>query len=293
MNFRDMEYLVAVAELSHFGKAAEACHVSQPTLSMQLKKLEEFLEVQLFERTNKQVRITEVGQKIADKARVILQQVEDIREIAAYFEKPFTGRFVLGAFPTLSSYYLPHIVPKIASGLPDITLYLTEEKTPELIRKLQDGELDAALLALPIEEKGLQYKPLFEDPFYLAVPPKNPLAELQEVTLAELIAQDVLLLEEGHCLRAQAMEVCQLAGAKEQQGFRATSLETLRHMVASGVGVTLIPEIARSTRDGLVYIPFKPPSPKRTIALVWRASTARQALMEKLAEMLAGGSYKP
>ncbi len=286
MNLRDMEYLVAVADLSHFGKAAEACHVSQPTLSMQLKKLEEYLDVQLFERTNKQVRITEVGKQIANKARVILQQVEYIKEIAAYYENPLAGRLVLGAFPTLASYYLPQMVPKIAGSLPEVTLYLVEEKTPELIQQLQDGKLDAALLALPVEEQGLQHQPLFEDPFYLAVPQQHPLAKRRAVTLSDIMTQDVLLLEEGHCLRAQAMEVCQLAGAKEQQGFRATSLETLRHMVASGVGVTLIPEVAWNSQDGLVYIPFEPPAPKRTIALVWRKSTARTALMEKLADIL-------
>lgn len=287
MNIRDLQYLAAVAENRHFGRAAEACNVSQPTLSMQLKKLEEYLGVQLFDRSRRRVAVTPAGEKVLRHARVILREVEEIREVARAAQDPLSGELRLGAFPTLAPYLLPRVVPEISKQLPNIRLLLVEEKTDDLIEMLEQGTLDAALLALPVGDDGLETAPLFEDRFLLAVPPGHHFAKKKSIKSAELADERLLLLEDGHCLRDQALDVCQMTGAAEQQDFRATSLETLRQMVASGVGITLIPELAKQDADGIVYIPFKNPPPSRTIGLVWRPGAAREASINALTQALS------
>lgn len=276
MNLRDLHYIVAVAQHGHFSKAAEACHVSQPALSMQVLKLEESLGVQLFERSHKTVRITEVGQEIVARAQKMLQEAEEIKEVAKTYQDPLAGKFKLGAFPTLAPYLLPHIVPLIHRKLPKLNLLLVEEKTQVLLDMLKTGLLDAALIALPISDPELQFKVLFEDPFLLAVPKGHALAKKKKVELRDIENDALLLLEEGHCLRAQALEVCHLAQAQQQE-FRATSLETLRQMVVAHAGITLIPKIAVRPDPYLVYLPFKGHPPSRTIALVWRKNAAKSA----------------
>ncbi len=289
MNLRDLEYIVAVADLRNFSRAAEQCHVSQPTLSGQIKKLEEWLGVAIFERTNKRVLPTETGEVIVRSARRILREVDEIHEVAENAHDPLAGRFRLGAFPTLSTYIFPTAVPKIRTALPKIRLILLEEKTATLVEKLKRGELDAALLALPVEDDHLASQALFEDVFYLAVPEDHPLAQEKAVDQAMLAAHKLLLLEEGHCLRDQALEVCQLHGLEEEQDFRATGLETLRHMVKAGTGITFMPEIAmREHEAGICYVPFRPPAPRRTIGLVWRKTTPRLAAIEQLVEVFSG-----
>lgn len=285
MNLRDLEYLVAVAQFKHFGKAAEHCHVSQPALSMQLKKLEEELGVSLFERNNRQVLTTKIGVKITMRAQMILQQAEDLKQFAKSADDSFSGELKLGAFPTLAPYYLPKIVPEIVKQLPAIKLLLIEDKTDILIDKLQKGEMDCAFMALPIEADNLDYEILFEDEFYLAVPSDHELANETEITVDELQNRSLLLLEEGHCMRQNALDVCSLNGARESQGFRATSLETLRQMVGIGMGITLMPSLAKRANDGLKYIAFKHKPPVRTIALVWRKTTHRRELFGKLAAL--------
>lgn len=287
MNIRDLQYLAAVAENRHFGRAAEACNVSQPTLSMQLKKLEEYLGVQLFDRSRRRVAVTPAGEKVLRHARVILREVEEIREVARAAQDPLSGELRLGAFPTLAPYLLPRVVPEISKQLPNIRLLLVEEKTDDLIEMLEQGTLDAALLALPVGDDGLETAPLFEDRFLLAVPPGHHFAKKKSIKSEELADERLLLLEDGHCLRDQALDVCQMTGAAEQQDFRATSLETLRQMVASGVGITLIPELAKQDTDGIVYIPFKNPPPSRTIGLVWRPGAAREASINALTQALS------
>lgn len=282
MNLRDLDYLVAVADQLHFGKAAEYCHVSQPTLSMQLKKLEDYLGVQLFERTNKHVMITPVGEHIAECARRMLQDAQQIKDIAKMSQDPYAGDFRLGAFPTLAPYFLPLVVPAIRRKLPKLKLLLVEEKTAELLDKLKTGNLDAALVALPVEEEGLGSAPLFDDPFLLAVPHAHPLAKRKHINQSDIKGEQLLLLEDGHCLRSQALEVCSLIGASEHQDFRATSMETLRQMVAAGVGITLIPKLAMRKKDGIIYIPFAKPAIFRTIGLVWRKTTVRKPCIEAL-----------
>jgi len=287
MNLRDLQYLVAVADARHFGRAAEASHVSQPTLSMQLKKLEESLGVRLFERTHKQVMVTGVGEEIVRRARTILRETEGLREAARAAQNPLAGELRLGAFPTLAPYFLPLAVPKLRKRLPKLKLLLTEEKTDRLLAMLKEGALDAALLALPIEEEGLETAELLDDPFLLAVPAGHALAKRKQVTRRDIAGMPLLLLEEGHCLRRQALEFCSFAGTGERTDFRATSLETLRQMVAAGVGVTLMPKLAALKGDGVAYIPFAPPAPLRTIGLVWRKSTARAEMLAAVRAALA------
>lgn len=288
MNLRDLRYLVALADLRHFGRAAEACHVSQPTLSTQIRKLEEELGVPLVERAPRHVMLTPAGQDIALRARRVLAEVEQMRETARRTADPEAGSVRLGMFPTLGPYLLPHVVPRIRRRFPRLELLLVEEKTENLLGMLRDGKLDAAVLALPLlHEDWAETEFLFEEPFLLAVPEGHPLSGTRNLSLADLGDQHLLLLEEGHCLRDQALEVCGLAGAGEKEGFRATSLETLRQMVAAGVGVTLLPVLAVKPpvppSANLRLLPFRDPPPSRRLALVWRRSSAMGAFLHELA----------
>lgn len=293
MNIRDLKYLLALAELEHFGQAANQCCVSQPTLSGQIKKLEEELGVKLFERTNRRVMLTEPGQRIAACARHILREVGAIQDIATSSHDPLAGKFRLGAFPTLSAYIFPSLVPKVRAAMPSLRLILIEEKTASLLEKLRHGEIDAALLALPVREDFLACRKLFDDPFYLAVPPGHVLANHKTVNQKILSKHRLLLLEEGHCLRDQALEICRLHTMAEEQDFRATGMETLRQMVKAGTGITLMPRIAiQKDEPGIKYIPFASPAPTRTIGLVWRKTTARQQVIDKLFPMLSFESQK-
>lgn len=283
MNIRDLKYFLAVAELGHFGQAAEQCHVSQPTLSGQIKKLEETLGVVLFERTNRRVMLTEVGSQIATYARRISMEVDAIHDIAESASEPLAGKFRLGAFPTLATYVFPNMVPKVKQAMPNLRLILIEEKTAHLIEKLRYGEIDAALLALPIHDEYLLSHKLFDDEFYLAVPLEHELYDYDAIDQKALIKHRLLLLEEGHCLRDQSLEVCQLHGIAEEQDFKATGLETLRQMVKAGTGITFMPKVAiREQEKDIRYIPFKTPAPSRTIGLVWRKTSARTEVMDKL-----------
>jgi len=290
MNLRDLRYLVALAEALHFGKAAEACHVSQPTLSTQIKKLEEELGVALVERAPRHVMLTAAGRDIAVRARRVLAEVDQMRETARRTSDPEAGSVRLGLFPTLGPYLLPHVVPRIRARFPRLELLLVEEKTEAILHRLRDGKLDAAVLALPLHEDWLETEFLFEEPFLLAVPEGHPLATHRNLQLSDLGDQHLLLLEEGHCLRDQALEVCHLAGAGEKEGFRATSLETLRQMVAAGVGVTLLPMLAVkppvSPSENIRLLAFKDPPPARRMAMVWRKTSAMGAFLHTLADVL-------
>lgn len=283
MNIRDLKYFTAVAELKHFGKASEKCCVTQPTLSGQIKKLEEQLDVKLFERTNRKVILTQVGQEILDSTQKILQEVDKINEIALRSHNPLSGKFRLGAFPTLATYIFPSLVIKVKKEMPDIRLVLLEEKTAILIDKLKNGEIDAALLALPVNEDFLVSKKLFDDKFYLAVPNEHELATKNIIDQKILRKYPLLLLDEGHCLRDQALEVCQMHGIDEEQDVKATGMETLRQMVIAGTGITFIPEIAKKENEkGITYIPFNPPAPNRVIGIVWRKTCPRHQVLDKI-----------
>lgn len=290
MNLRDLEYLVAVDDERHFNKAAERCFVSQPTLSGQLKKLEEELGVMLVERNNRQVAMTEVGAIVSQRARRVLSQVRAIRDIAASYHDPMKGELHVGLIPTLAPYLLPQIMPSLKRRFPNLRLWLYEKQTDDLLRQLRNGELDLAILALPVETDEFAELDLFRESFWLAIPRSDPLAEKKTVTLSDIHDREMLLLQEGHCLRGQALDVCFAAGASENSGFRATSLETLRHMVSEGLGATLIPELAippqRKKSDPIRYLPFSEPAPGRRIGLLFRERSYRVATFEKIAEVL-------
>ena len=290
MNLRDLQYLVALAEHRHFGRAAEACFVSQPTLSTQIKKLEDELGVPLVERTPRKVLLTEVGRDIAIRARDVLSGVEQIRAVARRTLDPESGTVRLGIFPTLGPYLLPHALPLVRAAFPKLELLLVEEKSENLLRLLREGRLDAGILALPLHEDSLHSEFLFEEPFLLAVSEEHPLAHKQgQLKLSDLSNQNLLLLEDGHCLRDQALEVCHMAGAGERGGFRATSLETLRQMVAANVGITLLPVTAVKPPvapvEHLHLIEFKGHPPSRRVAMVWRKSSAMDGFLRRLAEV--------
>jgi LysR family transcriptional regulator, hydrogen peroxide-inducible genes activator len=290
MNLRDLKYLVALAEHKHFGRAAEASFVSQPTLSTQIKKLEEELDVALVERTPRKVLLTDVGREIAARARGVLNEIDQIKSIARRTKDPESGTIRLGIFPTLGPYLLPHVVPGLHERFPRLELLLIEEKTEIIERQLREGRLDAAILALPLHDDQLHAEFLFEEPFVLAVPDGHALTKRKSLALADLADQSLLLLEDGHCLRDQALDVCQLAGAHERAGFRATSLETLRQMVAANVGITLLPALAVKPPVARSYairlLPFRGEMPSRRIALVWRKSSAQGDFLKSFAKQL-------
>jgi LysR family hydrogen peroxide-inducible transcriptional activator len=290
MNLRALQYFVKLAELKHFSKAATACFVSQPTLSTQIKKLEDELGVQLVERSPKHIMLTPVGEEIAERAQLVLSDINQIRAVARRSGNPADGVLRLGLFPTLAPYFLPHVVPALRKRYPNLRLQLAEEKTEKILRMLRQGELDAALLALPINNEGLELEVLFEEPFVLALPAGHPLVDRTEITVSDLAGAELLLLEEGHCLRDHALEVCALADAHERVDFHATSMETLRQMVAADVGITLMPLLAVkppiAATENVVIRSFKEPAPSRTIALVWRGSSAISVFLKELAENL-------
>ena len=289
MNLRDLRYLVALADHKHFGRAAAASFVSQPTLSTQIKKLEDELGVALVERAPRKVMLTPAGRDIAERARRIVAEVEQMREAARRSQDPEAGTVRLGMFPTLGPYLLPHVVPRIRARFPKLELLLIEEKSDVLLARLRDGRLDAGLLALPIHDDQLHAEFLFEEPFLLAVPETHPFAKRDSLALKDLADQRLLLLEDGHCLRDQALDVCQLAGAGEMRDFQATSLETLRQMVAANVGVTLLPALAvkppvARSKD-IHLLGFRDSRPSRQIAMVWRRSSAMGDFLMQLAEV--------
>jgi LysR family transcriptional regulator, hydrogen peroxide-inducible genes activator len=288
MNLRDLKYLIALADHRHFGRAAAACFVSQPTLSTQIRKLEEELGVALFERAPRKVMLTPVGIDIAERARRIVTDVEQMKEAARRSCKPEAGTVRLGIFPTLGPYLLPHVIPGIRQRFPELQLLLVEEKSDLLLARLRDGRLDAALLAEPVRDEQLHAEFLFEEPFVLAVPERHPFAQRQALAIDDLAHEDLLLLEDGHCLRQQTLDVCHLAGASEKAEFRATSLETLRQMVAANVGMTLLPSLAVqppvAQPPSIRLLSFKDSRPSRRIAMFWRRSTAMDEFLTRLAD---------
>jgi LysR family hydrogen peroxide-inducible transcriptional activator len=288
VNLRDLRYLVAVAEHRHFGRAADACFVSQPTLSTQLKKLEEELGVTLIERTHRQVLLTPVGERVVAQAQKVLREANQLSVIAEEYADPLGGDFRLGVIPTVAPYLLPKILGPIRKELPNLKTQLTEGQTAVISRMLRDGDLDAVILALPLEEDNMVEVKLYEEPFYLAVSRNHPKAGRKHVNVDDLDEEQVLLLEDGHCLRDQALEVCNSHNAVENTNFRATSLETLRQMVAADVGITLMPALAVPSKPpaSVRYIPFRGNIPHRDIGLCWRKSSAREPLLERLAEIL-------
>ncbi len=290
LKLKDLRYLVAVADQRHFGRAAARCFVSQPTLSAQLKKLEDSLGVQLIERAPNNVCLTEAGEAIVARARRILEASDEMVTLARSQRDPLAGRLRVALLPTIGPYLLPRVAPAVRKALPRLELRLYEYQTAAMLAKLHAGEIDVGILALPVEVDGLESRELYREAFMVALPEHHPLAARERVRLTDLKGEQLLLLEEGHCLRDQALEVCSRVGVTDQQDFRATSLETLRQMVATGAGVTLLPELAgrgayRNAR-GVALRPFARPAPERHIGALWRKSSARRAAIDALCELI-------
>ncbi len=289
MTLQKLRYVVTLAELKHFARAAEACYVSQPTLSTQIKKLEAELGVALFERTNKRVMPTPAGTELIAQAQVVLQEAEKLQEMAQRTHDPMAGPIQLGVIPTLGPYLLPHLVPQLRADYPNLRLYLREDLTAILVERLRTGMLDAILLALPIQSDGLEIFELFREPFMMALPAGDPLAQKNEVVETDLVDAALLLLEDGHCLRDQALAVCGFA-PRGGEDFRASSLETLRQMVAAGVGCTLLPSLATraaSPSESLIELrPFASPAPSRAIGLAARRGFPRMEMVQTLASFI-------
>lgn len=286
MNLRDLEYFVAVAELGHFGKASERCFCSQPTLSGQLKKLEEELGAALLERFPGGVRLTQLGEQCLPVAREALSAARRIEEFGQAFRDPRSGNLLLAAIPTIGPYLWPVVLPWLQEDYPALQPLLREEQTHRLLESLRDGRVDLGVLALPIEVAGLETLPLWDEPFLLALPSDHPLASQPQVPTSVLEGMELLLLEEGHCLREQALDVCKLHGGRERDGFRATSLETLRQMVRTGTGCTLLPASSARPEEGLAVLPFSDP-PSRQVGLCWRRVHPRAEFFRTLGEGMA------
>lgn len=290
MTLQELKYLVALADHGHFGRAAEACFITQSTLSTQIKKLEEFLGVTLFDRSLKRVTPTPIGREILKAARNIVDESERIREVARHAQDPMARTIHLGVIPTLGPYYLPHALTLVHRKHAGLRLLLREEMTPQILEHLGDGRLDAGLLALPVDDDNLRVEPLFHEPFYAALPAGHALAARAELRVADIMSEKLLLLDEGHCLRDQALEVCG-TGSRGREEVRATSLETLRQMVGMGLGLTLLPGLAvdagpRVNRKAVEIRPFKDPAPGRTIVLAWRKRAPFPETFERLAATL-------
>lgn len=293
MNLRDLKYFIAVAQTGHFGHAAERCFVSQPTLSGQIKKLEEELGVTLFERTKRAVEITPIGTTLLDHARQIIEQESVIQQLAQAHQDPLAGPLRIGAIPTLSPYLMPLILLPLKKQHPQMKLVLSEEMTDVLITRLREYEIDAALLATPVEDADLQIIPLFDEPFWLAHPREHPFYLQDKITRSDLEKTDLLLLSEGHCLADQAMEVCRLRerpGQGEFADLRAASLETLLQLVGAGFGSTLVPALAMrgswTSGSGIVARPLAIKNAQRRVSIVFRKSYPRRQALDALANII-------
>lgn len=287
MTLQDLRYVVSVADHGHFGRAAAACGISQSTLSTQIKKLEKQLGVTLFERTTQSVRITAVGADIAGRARRVLADVEAIGSVGREMSRPLTGTFSLGVIPTLGPYLLPWLVPALRAGYPELRLTVREDLTAPLLDRLGTHRLDAVLVALPLRDDGVETLPVFDEPFWFAEPRRRRPAPTGVMTEAELHGQRLLLLTEGHCLRDQALAICGTNGGDAEGDFRATSLETIVQMVATGLGSTLLPAMACGSGSARA-VATRPldPGVGRRIGLAWRRGCSRVRDIHLLADVL-------
>ncbi|AYN20932.1 LysR substrate-binding domain-containing protein [Alcaligenes aquatilis] len=292
MTLTELKYIVAVARERHFGRAAEACFVSQPTLSVAIKKLEDELGVVIFERGGPEVAITPIGLRIVTQAQKVLEEGANLREIARQGHDPLAGPLRVGIIYTVAPYLLPKLVPKQIELTPQMPLLLQENFTVRLLELLRQGEIDCAIVALPLPETGLVIRELYDEPFVVAMPHEHAWAKRKEIDPEQLKDQTMLLLGAGHCFRDQVLDVCpelsRFSASSEgiQRTFEGSSLETIRHMVATGIGLTVLPASSLSApgqaNDLLAYVPFKKPIPDRRIALVWRKSFPRISAIDAL-----------
>ena len=292
MTLTELKYIVAVARQKHFGHAAEACFVAQPTLSVAIKKLEDELGVTIFERGGTEVSTTPLGAQIVAQAERVLEQTAAIKEIAKQNKDPLAGPFRLGVIYTVGPYLLPSLVKTMIQRVPQMPLVLQENFTVKLMELLRQGELDAAIMALPLPDQGMMVQPLYDEPFIVAMPKDHAWAARDHISATELKSETMLLLGNGHCFRDQVLEVCpemarfSTTGDGIARTFEGSSLETIRHMVASGIGLTVLPVASVpdvDKKDGMLrYVPFSQPAPDRRIVIAWRKSFTRQAAIEAI-----------
>jgi len=296
MTLTELKYIVAVSRHKHFGHAAEACFVAQPTLSVAIKKLEDELGVVIFERGGAEVSVTPLGAQIVAQAEHVLEQTAAIKELARQNKDPLSGPFRLGVIYTIAPYLLPQLVKTMIDDVPQMPLILQENYTTRLIELLRQGELDAAIMALPLPSAGLQMQALYDEPFVVAMPKNHPWAKRPAIAAADLKSETMLLLGAGHCFRDQVLEVCpemarfSTAGDGIARTFEGSSLETIRHMVASGIGLTVLPAASvpeAPAQDGMLrYVPFADPVPSRRVVMAWRKSFTRQAALDAVRQAI-------
>ncbi|AQS50601.1 MAG TPA: LysR family transcriptional regulator [Paenalcaligenes hominis] len=302
MTLTELKYIVAVARERHFGRAAEACYVSQPTLSVAIRKLEEELDVTIFERGGAEVGVTPIGLRIIEQAQKVLEEGANLKEIAKEGQNPLSGPLRVGIIYTVAPYLLPLLVPQQIKLTPQMPLVLQENYTVRLLELLRQGELDAAIVALPLNDSGFMVRELYDEPFVVAIPQGHEWSGRSHVDSSELKNETMLLLGTGHCFRDQVLDVCpelsRFSATSEgiQRTFEGSSLETIRHMVATGIGVTVLPATALSSTVQenalLEYIPFNAPVPDRRIVLVWRKSFPRAAAIDALTEAILSCGLK-
>jgi LysR family hydrogen peroxide-inducible transcriptional activator len=296
MTLTELKYIVAVAREKHFGHAAEACFVAQPTLSVAIKKLEDELGVPIFERGGSEISMTPLGVQIVAQAERVLEQTAAIREIAKQNKDPLTGQLRLGVIYTVAPYLLPQLVRSMIQRVPQMPLVLQENFTAKLLEMLRQGELDAAIMAQPFPQQGLLVQPLYDEPFVVAMPASHPWSNRERINAADLKNETMLLLGNGHCFRDQVLEVCpemarfSTTGDGIARTFEGSSLETIRHMVASGIGITVLPKASvpdMQAHDGLLrYVPFEDPVPTRRVVIAWRKSFTRRAAIDAVRDAM-------
>jgi LysR family hydrogen peroxide-inducible transcriptional activator len=296
MTLTELRYVVAVARERHFGRAAEVCHVSQPTLSVAIRKLEEELGVRVFERRASQVALTDIGERIVAQAKRVLDEASAVREIARQGRDPLTAPLRLGTIYTIGPYLLPALVRQLQRKAPQMQLLLSENFTLKLIEQVRNGEIDVAIMALPLPPCGLSVQAVYDEPFVVAVPRRHAWTRRKTVASADLANETMLLLGSGHCFRDQVLDVCPERPRDSdppegmQRTFEGSSLETIRQMVATGIGITVMPRTAmpaRVARNSLVeYLPFKSPVPSRRVVLAWRRSFTRTEAIESLRQAI-------
>jgi len=295
LTLRDLQYLVAVADHEHFGKAAAACNVSQPALSAQIRKIEDVLGVQLFERTNRRVTITSSGRAVADQSRIVLEEAAKISDLAGSSREPLSGTLRLGVIATAGPYLLPHLLAPLRKEFPKLELVLREGLTEQLLEALRAGQLDAVIASDTFEDSALRVIPLFFEPFLLAAPRNHPLASKEHLSRRDLNSDQMILLEDGHCLRDQSLDLCPANRRGHIRQFHATSLDTLRHLVAVGSGYTLIPALAvrdeKTLRPLMRYREFEDKGVGRNIILTSRSRFGHMSDIDALAEFI--GSHLP
>ncbi len=292
MTLTELRYIIALAQEKHFGRAAEQCFVSQPTLSIAVKKLEDELGVPLFERSKNALQLTPIGARIVEQAQRVLEEAQNIKELAMEGKDQLKTPLRLGAIYTIGPYLFPNLIPRIRGLAPEMPLYLEENFTEVLRGKLRRGELDAIVVALPFEETDVLVRPLYEEPFVMLLPPGHDWIDLDAIEPAELKSTRLLMLGEGHCFRDQVLEACPSVAKPHESDALVTegnSLETIRHMVASGLGASVVPlsAVTGAAQSNLVAVkPFREPMPKRTLAIAWRASFPRPKAIDILIDCI-------